>query len=253
MQGTTARHPMQELTCRVRDVADATHDVRIVHLDIVDGGRFRFSAGQYAGVAFGGLPARDYSMANRPDQEDLEFHIRNVEDGGASEYVAKELRTGDLVRVTGPDGDAWLRPDHSGPILAVAGGAGLAPIKSIVETALAAGMRQDIHLYFGVREERDLYLLDHFEGLSRAHPNLSFVPVLSEPSGPTSHRSGLVGAVVAADLASVSGFKAYLAGPPAMIEAAVAMLEERRLAADDIHADPFYSEDEMVRRGRRPR
>jgi CDP-4-dehydro-6-deoxyglucose reductase/ferredoxin-NAD(P)+ reductase (naphthalene dioxygenase ferredoxin-specific) len=145
-------------------------------------------------------------------------------------------------------GDAYLRPEHPGPIIAIAGGSGLAPMKSIIETAVHLGLTQEIRLYFGVRTERDLYLVEHFEQLAVTHGNFQFIPVLAEPAGATRWRTGLVGDAVLADIASPAGSKAYLAGPPPMIEAAVAQLRSRGLAASDIHADPFYSEEENRRR-----
>ncbi|MFQ6018198.1 MAG: oxidoreductase, partial [Kiloniellaceae bacterium] len=194
----------------------------------------------------------DYSMANCPHQATLEFHIRRIRDDGASGYVARELRLGDRVKVEGPYGGAWLRKDHTGPILAIAGGSGLAPIKSIVETALVAATTQDIHLYFGVRDEPDIYLEEHFRALALRYPNLRFVPVLSDPSGPTGRRTGIVSDAAAADFADFDGFNAYLAGPPAMVEATVAMLARRGLRREDIHADPFYTEAEKAARGMTP-
>ncbi len=241
-----AAAPPRRLSCRVVGIEDATHDVHIVRLETVDGGPFGFSAGQYASVTFGALPPRDYSMANRPDQAGLEFHIRDMRDNGASGYVARQLRLGDTVRVEGPYGEAWLRRDHAGPILAIAGGSGLAPIKSIVETALAAGMRQDIGLYLGVRDEADVYLEEHFRALARSHRNLRFVPVLSDPAAPTGRRAGLVGDAVAADFADFAGFKAYLAGPPVMVCSVLKMFLSRGLGREDIHADPFYTETEKA-------
>src|SRR5262249_871037 len=148
----TTEHPLRRLDCRVAGFTDATHDIRIVRLKTVGGGPFAFHAGQYASVRFEGQPARDYSMANRPDEPVLELHVRHTHAAGASGHVARSLRLGEPVTVTGPYGDAWLRLDHQGPILAVAGGSGLAPIKSIVDTALAAGVKRPIHLYFGARE-----------------------------------------------------------------------------------------------------
>lgn len=236
--------PAQRLMGRVVGLMEATHDVRIVRLEIVSGGPLRFRAGQYARLAFGDFPPRDYSMANRPDEEVLEFHIRDMQAGGASAFVASELNPGDEVRIEGAFGEVWLRPDHEGPILAIAGGSGLAPIKSIVETALAAGMSQPIHLYFGVREERDLYLEDHFQGLARHHANLGFVPVLSAPAGQTRRRSGTVADALAEDFDDFASYQAYLAGPPEMVVATVAILERRGMKPDDIHADPFYGEEE---------
>jgi CDP-4-dehydro-6-deoxyglucose reductase/ferredoxin-NAD(P)+ reductase (naphthalene dioxygenase ferredoxin-specific) len=246
-------HPLRDLTCRVVAIEDLTHDIKLLRLSIVAGGPFTFSAGQYAAVAFAGLAPRDYSMANVPDRDgsgigDIEFHIRHVAGGASSACVAKGLKPGDTVRVKGPYGSSHLREQHTGPILAIAGGSGLAPIKSIVEAGLSLGMRQPIRLFFGVRDERDLYLEDHFTALATRHPNLQFVPVLSTPGAATHRRTGFVHEAVAADIADLDGAKAYIAGPPVMVEAASAMLEQRGMRREDIHADAFYTEAERARR-----
>jgi CDP-4-dehydro-6-deoxyglucose reductase/ferredoxin-NAD(P)+ reductase (naphthalene dioxygenase ferredoxin-specific) len=244
-------HPLRELTCRVAALDAMTHDIKRVRLRVEEGGPFTFSAGQYAAVGFDGVPPRDYSMANAPRRgaegnAEIEFHIRHVAGGASSAYAAARLKLGETVRVQGPYGSSFLRESHTGPIVAIAGGSGLAPIKSIVETALALAMPQPIRLYFGVRDERDLYLEAHFAALAAAHPNLAFVPVLSEPSAPTRRRTGFVHQAVAADIADFDGWKAYVAGPPAMAEAAQAMLESRGMRREDIHADAFYTEAERA-------
>lgn len=235
-------HPQRRLVCRVSGLDDLTHDIKRLRLEILSGGPFTFSAGQYASLRFAGQPPRDYSMANRPDEATLELHIRRMGAGSASAYVAEKLKRGDEVIVEGPFGSSWLREKHTGPILAIAGGSGLAPIKSIVETALARGTRQPIHLYFGAREERDLYLEDHFRALAARHANFRFTPVLSQPSGATARRTGFVHEAAAADMADLDGAKAYLAGPPPMVEAATRLFQARGMRREDIHADPFYTE-----------
>jgi naphthalene 1,2-dioxygenase ferredoxin reductase component len=235
------------LVCQVADLMQATDDIRLLRLAPPAESRFEFRAGQYAKLGFATLPPRDYSMAGAPGMALLEFHIRDVGDG-ASRYAVRELAIGETVTVRGPLGEAYLRAEHPGPIIAIAGGSGLAPMKSIVEAALHLGLRQRIDLYFGVRSERDLYLVDHFERLAATHGNFRFIPVVAEPTGASRWRTGLVGDVVVADFAHPAGSKAYLAGPPAMVEAAVAQLAARGLPVADIHADPFYSEEENRRR-----
>jgi len=242
----TVVHPLRVMTCRVVAIEDMTHDIKRIRLEIVSGGPFTFSAGQYAALTFEGQKPRDYSMANRPDEPELEFHIRRTGAGGASHFVAERLKVGDLVRVEGPYGSSHLRASHAGPIVAIAGGSGLAPMKAIVEEALALGRGQPVALYFGARAERDLYLEDHFAGLAALHANFRFVPVLSEPRGPTSRRTGFVHEAVAADYADFDGMKAYIAGPPPMVEAAARLLQERGMRHQDIHADAFYTEAEKA-------
>jgi ferredoxin-NAD(P)+ reductase (naphthalene dioxygenase ferredoxin-specific) len=243
-------HPRRLLDCKVVGLDDATHDIRRVRLELVSGGPFDFSAGQFASVTFEGCPPRDYSMANVPGDPVLEFHVRRSADGVTSAYVAEQLRIGDPARVVGPFGPSYLREAHRGPIIAVAGGSGMAPIKSIVERALQKQLPQHIYFYFGVRTERDLYLHDHFARLAETHANLHFMPVLSEADG-AELRHGLVHEAVAADFDEFDGCKAYVAGPPAMVEAATRLFEQRGMRRADIHADAFYTAAEMAEAGKK--
>ena len=187
-------------------------------------------------------------MANHPEDSVLEFQIRHVPKGQASGHVFTELRVGDEITVSGPLGGAYLREKHAGPILAVAGGSGMAPIKSIIETALRSNPDREIRLYFGVRDERDVYMERYLQALAERHPHFSYQIVLSQPSGETARRTGMVPDAFAADFDSFEGFKAYLAGPPPMVEAAEARLLERGMATRDIHADAFYSQAEDASR-----
>jgi CDP-4-dehydro-6-deoxyglucose reductase/ferredoxin-NAD(P)+ reductase (naphthalene dioxygenase ferredoxin-specific) len=241
----TVLHPSRVLRCRLVGVEDLTHDIKALELAIEAGGPYTFSAGQHAKLKFGpGIPERSYSMANCPHDGLLEFFVRQVPRGQASGYVFTNLHVGATVTVSGPLGNAYLRENHRGPILAVAGGSGMAPIKSIVETALAADPARRIHLYLGVRDERDVFCEARLGELARRHPNLSVNVVLSQPSGPSSRRRALVSEAVAADIPSFDGFKAYLAGPPAMVEALQRELANQGVLVRDVHADAFYSQAE---------
>ena len=230
----------RRLDAIVTGLDDLTHDIKLVRIAPADGSPLLFTAGQYAQVGFDGAPARSYSMANRHGDDSLEFHIRRVPGGVTSEHVHFGLKTGDRVALEFPLGSSYLRQHHSGPILCIAGGSGLAPIKSIVETALAHGMKQPIHVYFGARGARDLYLVEHFESLADRHNNLSFTAVLSDTQV-APHRHGFVTDAVAEDLADFDGWKAYVAGPPPMVDAAMAMAFARGLRPEDMHADVFFT------------
>ncbi len=242
-------HSVVRLRAWVEAIVDATHDVRILHLAL-DGQTLAFSAGQFARLTFADFPPRDYSMANAPGRRLSEFHIRRETEDGVSGYVARSLALGETVGIEGPHGEAYWRANHPGPVIAIAGGSGLAPMKSIVEAALEARHPGPICLFFGVRTARDLYLEAHFEALAAVHPHFRFVPVLSESVGASAYCTGLVGDIAASE-APLAGAKAYIAGPPVMVEHANAVLAARGVVPADIHADPFYSEAEMVARGLR--
>ena len=87
----TVHHPVRRMTCRVAALDDMTHDIKRIRLVITDGGPFSFSAGQYCSVAFADLAPRDYSMANTPDEDRIEFHVRHVTGGASSAHVADRL------------------------------------------------------------------------------------------------------------------------------------------------------------------
>ena len=212
----------------------APHLTRL-HLEPLEGGSFTFRAGQFAKVGFAGLRGRNLSIASRAGSTALEFLVRDRPHHGGNLFA--RLKPGDVAEIEGPFGEGYWREDHAGPILAAAGGSGVAPVKSIVETALMGGTTQPIHFYLGVRDEPDLYLEAHFEELARKHGNLRFVPVLSEAANPRARRTGLVGEAIAADLPQLAGFKAYVFGPPAMVKSTVETLAALGIDPADIHTD----------------
>lgn len=236
-----ASHPHRQFNCRVAAIEDVTHDIKRIQLINDEGEPLAFTAGQYARLKFLGAPVRDYSMASRSGDGVLEFHIRRVPGGAATESIHAQLQLGEPVLVEGPFGSSFLRERHVGPMLCIAGGSGLAPIKSIVETAIACGMKQPIHVYFGARATRDLYLVEHFQQLAQQHSNLKFTAVLSDAPADAAWRTGMVTDAVAEDLRNLDGWKAYVAGPPLMVEAAMQITKERGLRAQDLHADVFYT------------
>ena len=152
------------------------------------------------------------------------------------------LRVGDAVKLSGPLGSAYLRRKHEGPMLCVAGGTGLAPILSILRGALAQGMANPIHLYFGVRSPRDVYGLAWLDQLQRDHPALTVQVVVGAGGNPATQRCGLVTDAIERDLGELSGWRAYLCGSPPMVEAATMLVRRLGITADHVYADAFYTQ-----------
>ncbi len=230
--------PVRRASAVVVGLEDSTHDIRRLFLEVSDG-PLTFEAGQYCLLHFGDLPGRSYSMANRPDEPVLEFHVRRRPEGLASRYIAEQLRLGDAIGLEGPFGTATLRQTHTGPMIVAAGGSGLAPIRSIIRTALARGSDRMIHCYFGVRDERDVYCEPELRALAAAHPNFRLEIVLSEARRTGGRRSGLVHEAIAEDFSHFDGTKLYVAGPPPMVDAVTAVATSRGVEMRDIHADSF--------------
>jgi naphthalene 1,2-dioxygenase ferredoxin reductase component len=199
-----------------------------------------FSPGQYAQLQFTPEHIRPYSMAGLCADGELEFHVRLVPDGRVTGYIAQALKVGDAVRVSGPLGSAYLRRKHTGPMLCVAGGTGLAPILSVLRGALAADMRNPVHLYFGVRSERDIYGHEWLVGLQKRHPGLHVHTVVASGRAPGC-RTGLVTDAIRQDWPKLDDFRAYLCGAPPMVEATSLLIRQMGVLPEHIHADAFYA------------
>lgn len=218
-----------------------TPDITALDVQLDQGLPYR--AGQYARLSIGGLPgvARNYSFASpvRPDSR-ITFFVRKVPHGMFSTFVNEQDVVGQPVKVEGPLGDFWLRPETA-PLLFVAGGSGLAPLLAILQEAVDTGAdMQPAVLLFGARTQRDLYALELIEAIARRwRSGFRFVPVLSEAEGDASWRGarGLVTDHIAGELQP--GIHAYLCGPPAMIDAAVGLLAQHGVGRERVHADRF--------------
>jgi len=232
-------HPARIVKATVVAIEDMTHDIKRLRLRPAK--PLEFSPGQYVQLQFTPEHIRPYSMAGLCDDGELEFHVRLVPDGRVTGYIASTLKVGDAVRVSGPLGSAYLRRKHTGPMLCVAGGTGLAPILSIVRGAMAAGMRNPIHLYFGVRSPRDIYGAPWLNRLQHEHGNLHVHTVVTSGQDSPELRSGLVTDAIARDWSSLRGWRAYLCGAPPMVEAATLLARQKQMAPEQIYADAFYS------------
>ncbi|MFV3335503.1 2Fe-2S iron-sulfur cluster-binding protein [Pseudomonas sp. NY15437] len=234
-------HPARIIKGTVVSIEEATHDIRKIRVKLAK--PLSFSPGQYATLQFSPEHIRPYSMAGLPDDAEMEFQIRKVPGGRVTEYVFDQLSVGSAIRISGPLGTAYLRRKHIGPMLCVGGGTGLAPVLSIVRGALEAGMDNPIHLYFGVRSAQDLYDVERLQELTERHPNVCVQIVVAVGEAPAGMRSGLVTDAIMADLSTLEGWRAYLCGAPAMVEALSLLVKRLGLAHEHVHADAFYPSD----------
>jgi len=239
---------IKTLPCRVVKMDRVAHDVMILSLKLPQHERFKFLAGQYIDILLRDGNRRSFSLANPPQQDDvLEIHVRLVPKGTFTVHVFNQMKEKDLLRLRGPLGIFFLRADEEPPsapvrpVVLIAGGTGFAPIKSIVQDAIARGINRPMHLYWGVRARRDLYLNDLAVEFSRTHPNFRYTPVLSEPLADDewNGRTGFVHEAVASDYPDLSGVDVYASGPPPMIEAIRANLSKHGLDPDRLHYDSF--------------
>jgi NAD(P)H-flavin reductase/ferredoxin len=231
----------KSVTAKVYRISRPVDDVAILQLRFPASIRVKFQAGQYLRIKMPDGDTRNFSMANPPHESDgAQLHIRHVPGGRFSEGVLAELRPGDTLEVELPYGDFYLRTDSEKPIVCLATGTGFAPLKSIVEDLIKRGNERPVHLYWGGRRQRDLYLSDLPQKWAARAGWFKFVPVLSEPDADWQGATGLVHQVVLQQFTDLSGWQVYACGNPAMIRHARRDFETTAgLPADQFFADPF--------------
>jgi len=234
--------PIRIMPCRVMKLDRLAHDVMQLSLKLAEGQRLQYLAGQYIDILLSGNQRRSFSLATAPHADEmLQLHIRHVPGGRFSGQVFTTMKERDLLRFQGPLGTFFLRENPERPVILVAGGTGFAPIKSILEHAFAQGAKRSLHLYWGVRAQRDLYLHDLPQAWVRDHANFHYTPVLSEllAGDKWNGRTGWVHEAVIADHPDLSRHEVYASGPPPMIEALKKAVIAHGLRDDRLYYDSF--------------
>jgi len=234
---------IKTLPARIQVLQRLAPDVMLMKLKLPANERLQFLAGQYIDILLKDGRRRSFSLANAPhDDELLELHIREVPGGQFTGQVFSTMKEKDILRFNGPHGTFFLREDSTKPMLMVAGGTGFAPIKAIIDHAIAEKSTRPITLYWGARSKADLYMAEVAERWAAAHAHVRFIPVLSEPAAGDAWtgRSGFVHEAAMADLPDLSGHQVYACGAPAMIAAAKRDFCSRcKLPEDEFFADSF--------------
>ncbi|MBK8889663.1 MAG: 2Fe-2S iron-sulfur cluster binding domain-containing protein [Dechloromonas sp.] len=231
----------KEYRARVVKMEKLTYDVMRVLLKLPEGQQIPFKAGQYINIILDDGQRRAFSFANPPHEaEFVELQIRLMKGGLFTTRVFEKMKEGDEVRFEGPIGDFSLRESQR-PIVFVAGATGFAPVKSMVEDAFKRGLKREIHLYWGVKQLRDLYLPKLPQQWARDHANFHFIPVLSDPAPEDvwNGRTGLVHEAILEDFPELKGHEIYACGSVRMVEAIFPFLKSHGAEDGACFSDAF--------------
>jgi phenol hydroxylase P5 protein len=206
-----------------------------------------FQAGQYVNLSIpvdGGI-TRAFSLASPPSRgAELELNVKRVPGGRGTGWIHDTLEVGARVKLAGPYGRFFVRRSANLPMIFFAGGSGLSSPRSMIEDLLAGGCDLPITLVHGQRTRDELYRHQELLELAARHGRFTYLPCLShEPEGSGwTGRRGFVHDVAREHFqGDFRGHKAYLCGPPMMIEACIRTLMQGRLFERDIHTEKFIS------------
>lgn len=228
-----------------------THDIVELQLQL-DEPMPGYLAGQYAELMVSGVTKepRNYSFACAPGNDSprsVTFFIRQVPGGVLTTWLHEQDRSGTHVSLNGPFGSFYLRESEA-PVLCVAGGSGLAPIKALLEQMASTMFQREVIFLFGARTQADLYCLEEMKDYERqSGGRFRFLPVLSaepEDSDWTGTR-GNVTDLIGKEVPEVERHHAYLCGPPPMVDAAIMVLNNAGVDSHHIHYDKFLDASHM--------
>lgn len=240
----TPEFALAQYSASLSEMSELTADTRHLVLSVNDG-QYHFSAGQFLEINVPGTDLwRAYSMANSPEQgTTIELAVKLLDGGAFSHYLNEQAQLGDTLQVRGPYGQFGLSATAA-PIIMVAGGSGMAPLRSLLQAMVAADSKREVQFFFGARRRQDLYWLDDIQALGNQLDNFQFIPALSEPLATDNWEgeTGLITEVLARCTAqSLRASEGYLCGPPGMIDAAVEVLKQKGMFASRIAFDKFLS------------
>jgi len=236
--------PIQEAVAEVVSKHPVTHDMRHLVLRLIEPNEIKFFPGQYVDIEVPGTDAtRSFSMANITSRGDgrLEFVIKVYPDGLFSHFLDSQLDVGDRLNLSGPYGVFTLREGHDEDLVFVGGGAGMAPILSLLRSMAERGITRKATYYYGARRRRDLCFENELRDLEKTLENFRYVPALSEPddSDDWNGEVGLITDVVRRHETDLKEVHAYICGPPPMVEAAVPLLTLLGVPEERVYFDKF--------------
>lgn len=240
---------IKEYISTVEKLTDLTHDIKYLRMRLRDGEEVSFKAGQF--MQFYTKPYakiseevfRAYSIASAPSEKNyIDLIVRLVPDGIATGYVHKALKEGDEVRLSGPYGDFYLRGGEGvKTLIMIAGGSGMAPMRSLIADIYEKGLDYEILFFFGAVTMRDIFYLEEFAEVEKEHPSFHFIPALSgstEGDGWEGEKGNVV-QVLNRHVHDAAGKEAYLCGSPGMLNACINALHEIGFTDDAIFFDKF--------------
>lgn len=230
----------------IHSYEDISPRVRLIRM-IPEADEMPFECGQYVKILKNGYEPRPFSIASTPRAQYLEFYIGRPGDDedndGLRSFLSTDLCAGQKIEIDGPFGEMKItRNSEAAPatIYGLAGGTGISPVRALIVQALEQGYDGPIVLYYGVRDEEDLFILSEFQSLAQRYKNFRYEIILSDAEDYSRYRRGFVHDALIVDLGEDEDLQeavVYLSGPPVMISASLQALLDKKLKAENLHTD----------------
>lgn len=232
---------------RVAGIFTETPNIKTFRLVNPAGGSipFTFLPGQFLTLAVA-LAAqtvkRSYTIASSPAQRDyIEITVKREKQGAVSRYLHDRLQVGDLLQISAPQGYFTFTGTEADSIVLIGAGVGVTPLMSVIRAMTDRGWPHDIYLFFACRTTDDFVFREELEHLQRRHSNLHVIATMTRTEGAVwmGPKGRLTKELVVRSIPEVTRKRIHICGPPAMMDATIAMLLELSVPREQIKTEAF--------------
>jgi ferredoxin-NADP reductase len=212
-----------------------------------NGASFGFRAGQHADFVFArphtegeSDNSRTFSLAGSPlDKEPIMIAMRMRKT--AFKTALKSAALGTKFIVSRPRGSFTLHRDITRPAVFLAGGIGIAPIRSILQQATQERLPHKLYLFYSNREADDAAFIDELQSMAAQNPNFTLVPtVTGHKTLAWPYEKGHINReMLTRHLLGLNGPIYYIAGPSGMVTAMSELLKSSGVNEDDMRTEEF--------------
>ena len=207
-----------------------------------NGARYEFRAGQHADFVFGSESdnSRTFSLASSPlDKEPIMIAMRMRDT--AFKTALNATAFGTKFKVSRPRGSFTLHKDVTRPAVFLAGGIGITPVRSILQSATQERLPHKLYLFYSNREADDAAFIEELQGLAAQNPNFTLVPtVTGHKTLAWPYEKGHISRdMLTRHLFLLNRPIYYIAGPSGMVTAMTELLNSSGVSQDDVRTEEF--------------
>lgn len=217
--------PSQEITTKVKKLHRPSPDMLILHLQTPRTQRMRFLAGQSATLSIAEDQYADFPIASCPcDDRNILFHIEKQAHNSNIAHLFENTQKGDEITLIGPHGNFLFQEGSQRSPIFIAYGIGFAPIKSLIEHAMALEVAETMYLYWVVNKDEDLYIHNLCRSWDDALEDFVYQPIIGEDPLPK----------ILLNHPDLTQYDVYLAGSTAHIEKTSTQLLQANLPSEQL-------------------
>jgi len=233
------------MNLKISQIIEETASTKTLRLVSPDGYLPPFQAGQYIALYLeieGIRTGRPYSISSAPNQTGYyDITVRRMANGLVSNFLLDDVKAGDIIQSSGPDGQFVYNPIIYGKTLVfIAGGSGITPFMSMIREIADCGLDREIYLFYGNKSSDDIIFHSELTDLSSRFENIRYIPVIEDPASGYEGSSGFITReILVKEIGDIQNKTFMLCGPQALYDFCVPELEKLGVPSKKIRQEIY--------------